>query len=55
MSLDWNRNGKLDAADYFITEMLDRELEVLKEKNYSMRKTEKQRKIGLKEQNYAAI
>ncbi|WP_155838044.1 hypothetical protein [Butyrivibrio sp. FCS014] len=27
MSLDWNRNGHLDAADYMITEMLNKELE----------------------------
>ncbi len=27
MSLDWNRNRKLDPADYFITEMLDKELD----------------------------
>ncbi len=27
MSLDWNRNDHLDAADYMITEMLNKELE----------------------------
>ncbi len=32
MSLDWNRNGKLEAADYFITEMLDKEIEEEKAK-----------------------
>ncbi len=26
MSLDWNRNDHLDAADYMITEMLNKEL-----------------------------
>ena len=27
MSLDWNHNGKLDAADFLITELLEKELE----------------------------
>ncbi len=31
MSLDWNHNGKLDAADFFITELLDEELEKKRE------------------------
>ena len=32
MSLDWNRNGHIDAADYMITEMLNQELERKKKK-----------------------
>lgn len=32
MSLDWNKNGRLDAADFFITEMLDKELEEKKKR-----------------------
>ena len=32
MSLDWNRNGHLDAADYMITEMLDQELQEKKKR-----------------------
>ena len=27
MSLDWNHNGKLDASDFLITELLEKELE----------------------------
>ncbi len=27
MSLDWNHNGKLDAADFLTTELLEKELE----------------------------
>ena len=38
MSLDWNRNGKLDPADYFITEMLHKELEDVKRQRQAEKK-----------------
>ena len=40
MSLDWNRNGKLDPADFFITEMLDKELEDAKRQRQAEKSTD---------------
>lgn len=40
MSLDWNRNGKLDPADFFITEMLDKELEDAKKQRQAEKRSD---------------
>ena len=40
MALDWNRNGKLDPADFFITEMLDKELEDAKRQRQAEKSTD---------------